>query len=101
MNTKGLRIRKTAGYALGKLMEIQCQGLHRNHEIIQLFNRYLLSVYLSQALFYVMAFRVEHSRQDPLSISKDSQTKLNDLEKVSVLSFPHLRKVYKVFTRIK
>lgn len=53
------------GYALGKLMEIQCQRLHRNYEIIQLFNKCLLSVYLSQALFYVMEFGVKHRRQDP------------------------------------
>lgn len=53
------------GYALGKLMEIQCQRIHRNYEIILSFNKYLLSVYLSQALFYVVAFGVKHSRQDP------------------------------------
>lgn len=64
------------GYALGKLMEIQCQGLHRNHEIIQSFHKCLLSVYLSQALFYVMGFVVKHSRQDPI----DQQGLSNQVE---------------------
>ena len=95
------------GFTQDKVRDIQCQGLHGNHEITQLFDKYLLSAYLSQAPIYVMGIQGYTQWIRPSPRSKDSQTKLlnssldfathklDDLEEVSVPPFSHLRKLNK------
>ena len=53
-------------------MDIQCQGLRGNHEIIQSFDKYLLSAYLSQAPIYVMGIQGYTQWTRPPSNSKDT-----------------------------
>lgn len=65
-----------SGLTQDKVMDIQCQGLHRNHEITQSLDKYLLRACLSQAPIYVMGIQGYTQWTRPSPRSKDPKTKL-------------------------